>query len=96
MRVDAFSRLVGLIAFAIGGFYLEEQSPLLVRELISTEIRLWVFPTTGAIIGLLIGPYISTHPARTIRKLLGQASTHVLIVGLVGLVIGLIIIKSKE
>jgi uncharacterized protein YacL len=91
MRVDAFSRLVSLIAFAIGGFYLEEQSPLLVRELISTEIRLWVFPTTGAIVGLLIGPYISTHPARAIRKLLGQASTHVLIVGLIGLVIGLMV-----
>lgn len=91
MRADAFSRLIGLIGFAIGGFYLEERSPLLVRELISTEIRIWVFPAAGAIIGLFLGPYISTHPARTIRKLLGQASTHVLIVGLIGLVIGLMV-----
>lgn len=89
MRADALSRLIGLIGFAIGGFYLEERSPLLVRELISADIRLWMFPTTGAIIGLLLGPYISTHPARAIRKLLSQASTHVLIIGLVGLVIGL-------
>lgn len=91
MRADAFSRLVGLIGFGIGGFYLEERSPLLVRELISADIRLWVFPTAGAIVGLLLGPYISTHPARAIRKLLGQASTHVLIVGLIGLVTGLMV-----
>ncbi len=91
MRADAFSRLVGLIGFAIGGFYLEERSPLLIRELIPDDIRLWMFPTAGAIIGLFLGPYVSTHPARAIRKLLGQASTNVLIVGLLGLVIGLMV-----
>ena len=91
MRADAFSRLVGLIGFAIGGFYLEERSPLLIRELIPADIRLWMFPTAGAIIGLFLGPYVSTHPARAIRKLLGQASTNVLIVGLLGLVIGLMV-----
>ncbi|HAJ05693.1 MAG TPA: PIN domain nuclease [Chloroflexi bacterium] len=91
MKADRIARILGLIGFAIGGFYFEEQSPLLIRELISKDSRLWVFPITGAILGFIVGPYLSTYPARTMRKLIGQTSTHVLIIGLVGLIIGLTI-----
>ena len=89
MRGDSISRIIGLIGFAIGGFYLEERAPRLIRELLSTELRLWLFPIAGALLGLLLAPYLSTRPARTLRKILGQTSTHVLLAGLMGLVVGL-------
>ena len=91
MRTDSISRIVGLIGFAIGGFYLEERAPRLIRELLSPELRLWIFPIAGAALGVTIAPYISTQPARTLRKILGQTSTQVLPAGLIGLVVGLLV-----
>lgn len=91
MRTDSISRIVGLIGFAIGGFYLEERAPRLIRELLSPELRLWIFPIAGAVLGVTVAPYISTQPARTLRKILGQTSTQVLLAGLIGLVVGLLV-----
>lgn len=91
MRADVISRVIGLISFGISGFYLEERTPLLVRELLSKEMRLWLFPIAGALAGMVAAPYISTRPARALRKLLGQTSTRVLLAGLIGLVVGLLV-----
>ena len=91
MRADSISRIIGLIGFAIGGFYLEERAPRLIRELLSAELRLWLFPIAGALLGVLLTPYLSTRPARTLRKILGQTSTQVLLAGLIGLVVGLLV-----
>lgn len=91
MRADSMSRIIGLIGFAIGGFYLEERAPRLIRELLSAELRLWLFPIAGALLGILLTPYLSTRPARTLRKILGQTSTQVLLAGLIGLVVGLLV-----
>ena len=91
MRADSISRILGLIGFAIGGFYLEERAPRLIRELLSVELRLWLFPISGALFGMVVAPYLSTRPARALRKLLGQTSTHVLLIGLMGLVVGLLV-----
>ena len=91
LRADSLSRIAGLIGFAIVGFYLEEQAPRLIRELLSAELRLWLFPITGALFGILIAPYLTTRPARTLRKILGQTSTQILLAGLIGLVLGLLV-----
>ncbi len=91
MRADSTSRIVGLIGFAIGGFYLEERAPRLIHELLSAELRLWIFPIAGALLGVLLTPYLSTRPARTLRKILGQTPTQVLLAGLIGLVVGLLV-----
>ena len=91
MRADSMSRIIGLIGFAIGGFYLKERAPRLIRELLSAELRLWPFPIAGALPGILLTPYLSTRPARTLRKILGQTSTQVLLAGLIGLVVGLLV-----
>jgi uncharacterized protein YacL len=85
------SRIIGLIGFAIGGFYLKERAPRLIRELLSAELRLWLFPIAGALLGILLTPYLSTRPARTLRKILGQTSTQVLPAGLLGRVVGLLV-----
>ncbi len=91
MRADSISRIIGLIGFAIGGFYLEERAPLLIRELLSAELRLWLFPMAGALLGMALAPHLSTQPARTLRKIIAQTSTKVLLAGLMGLVMGLLI-----
>ena len=91
MRADSISRIVGLIGFAVGGFYFEERAPRLIRELLSPELRLWIFPIAGGVLGVALAPYLSTQPARTLRKILGQTSTKVLLAGLIGLVVGLLV-----
>ncbi|MDP6792759.1 MAG: TRAM domain-containing protein [Anaerolineales bacterium] len=91
MRADSISRLIGLIGFAFGGFFLEERAPRLVYELLTPELRLWLFPVLGGLLGVVLAPYLSTRPARTLRKIIGQSSTQVLLAGLMGLVTGLLV-----
>ena len=59
MRADSISRIVGLIGFAVGGFYLEERAPRLIRELLSPELRLWIFTIAGGVLGVELAPYLS-------------------------------------
>ena len=91
MRASTISRIVGFIVFGIGGFYLEERVPNLIRELMSAELRLWLFPIAGGLIGITLAPYISIRPARTLRKLLVQTSGQVLLAGLIGMIVGLLV-----
>ena len=45
MRADSMSRIIGLIGFAIGGFYLEERAPRLIRELSLQSCASGSFPS---------------------------------------------------
>jgi len=89
MSADFFARIIGMVIFAIFGWYFGEwinasfQGPF---SLPSTFYALF-----GAIVGMLITPYISTRPARSLRSLLGRVSAETLFAGLVGLTVGLIV-----
>ena len=45
----------------------------------------------GALIGLILTPYLTTRPARAMRRLLGRMSAETLFAGIAGLVVGLLI-----
>jgi uncharacterized protein YacL len=55
------------------------------------ELYAVIFGLLGALIGLIITPYITTRPVRAMRSLLSRISSHALIAGLVGLLVGLIV-----
>jgi uncharacterized protein YacL len=90
MSADFFARIIGMIVFAIFGWYFGEW---LNSTLQGSTINLpsAFYGLFGAIIGMLIAPYISTRPARSLRALLGRVSAETLFAGLIGLVVGLVV-----
>lgn len=89
MSIEFIFRLIGMVVFGILGAYLgiyignvTEQSP---------EIAGILFGLVGVLFGLIITPFFTTRPIRSIRRTLLSVSTQTLASGLTGLVVGLII-----
>ena len=92
MSIEFSVRLVGMAVLAIGG------SALGVNLANSTgganfpsEVWGLVVALLGALIGLIVTPFVTTRPVRGIRARLNQAAPEVLIASVIGLVIGLIV-----
>jgi hypothetical protein len=49
------------------------------------------FALVGALVGLIITPYISTRPVRALRGLLSRVSSQTLVSGFIGLIAGLLV-----
>ncbi len=89
MSIEFFFRLVGMVVFAIlgvyFGIYLGEQTGA------AREVSAILFGLVGALVGLILTPYMTTRPMRAVRKVLLNVSAQTLAAGLSGLVAGLII-----
>ena len=89
MSVDFISRLIGMVVLAFIGAYLGAYlSPLLGGETILFTV---IIGLLGALGGLVLTPYITTHPMRSLRAVLTRLSPQTLIASLAGLMAGLII-----
>jgi uncharacterized protein YacL len=88
MSADFIARLVGMVVFAgllgWGGAALSE--PLSGSELAYTVI----FGLVGALIGLIITPYVTIVPIRRIRRAVQKMPIHRLVAILVGMGLGLV------
>jgi uncharacterized protein YacL len=84
-------RLLGLIVFALLGFYLGN----ILIELINADLAPLPYAIGASVafafIGFLVMPYISLYPINWVRSYLSKVSGPTLISALVGLVVGLII-----
>lgn len=89
MSVEFFFRIIGLIVFSILGGYLGGYVADLTDGSSLTYIVLLAL--VGALTGLILTPFITTRPARSIGKVLSRISAHSLLAGLMGLMAGLII-----
>ena len=89
MSADFVARLVGMVVFAGLGVYWG----IYVGNLGGENQSLYgvIFALVGALIGLVITPYISTRPVRALRGLLGRVSSQTLVSGFIGLLAGLIV-----
>jgi uncharacterized protein YacL len=89
MSADFIARLVGLVVFAGLGVYWG----IYVGDLSGENQALYavVLGLVGALVGLVITPYISTRPVRALRSLLSRVSTQSLVSGFIGLLAGLIV-----
>ena len=82
-------RLIGMVALAIGGVYLGSY----LSNLAGDQPLLWasVFALVGALMGLIVTPFLTTRPVRAIRSQMSQVSARTMISGTIGLIVGLII-----
>src|SRR5271157_1420980 len=89
MSFDTIIRLIGMVVFTILGAY---GGNWLGR--FNSSIQL-VYTMTialiGALFGLVLTPYFTTRPMRSLRALLGRLAGETLVSGLIGLVFGLLV-----
>jgi uncharacterized protein YacL len=88
MGADVIIRIIGLAVFSIAGAYvgngLSYYNP--DQQLFYTV----VFTLVGALFGLVLTPYITTRPIRSLRGLLARMSAEALFSALIGLIVGLL------
>ncbi|MGD8554595.1 MAG: TRAM domain-containing protein [Anaerolineales bacterium] len=89
MSIEFTLRLVGMVVFAIGGTYLG----IHLGGMAGNQEALFasVLALLGALTGIVVTPYITTRPLRTIRSYMAQVSARTMLVGMFGLIAGLII-----
>ncbi|HSK87843.1 MAG TPA: PIN domain-containing protein [Anaerolineales bacterium] len=89
--VEFIFRLIGMVIVALlgwsfGGWASRIEPFLPEQELLYRT----VFGLVGALAGLVLTPYVTTRPARAIRRSLGRLSAETLFAGLTGLIVGLL------
>lgn len=89
MSSDFISRIIGMILLAVGGLFLGTR----LAELGGGSAYLYgsTFFIVGALIGLLLTPYITIRPLRSLIRHLRRVPAQQLLAGVIGLVTGLII-----
>ncbi len=95
MSVDFLVRLIGMIVFSILGVYWGTSLGRLANlnpgpNTFSVEQYAFTVGLVGALVGLILTPFITTRPVAALRALLGRLSTQGLFASLVGLIVGLI------
>ncbi len=89
--VEFIFRLIGMVIVAILGWsfggWAARIEPFDPRQELLYRT---VFGLVGAMAGLVLTPYITTRPARAIRRSLGRLSAETLFAGLTGLIVGLL------
>ncbi|MFQ5407607.1 MAG: PIN/TRAM domain-containing protein [Anaerolineales bacterium] len=91
MSIEFVWRIIGMFAFGGGGLWLGANVAELAGGQPPATIWAGVFALVGALLGLVVTPYITTRPARLLRGQIGQLPAQKLVAGLVGLIVGLII-----
>jgi uncharacterized protein YacL len=89
--VEFILRMVGLLLVGISGWsfggWASRIEPFDPRQELLYRV---VFGLVGALAGLVLTPYVTTRPARAIRRALGRLSAETLFAGLTGLIVGLL------
>ncbi len=89
MSVDFVARLIGMVTLFVGGFY----TGTILGKSAGDQPVLWavIFGLVGALMGLVVTPFLTTRPIRSIRTRITQVSVRTMVAGLIGLIVGLII-----
>ncbi len=96
MSVDFIARLIGMVLFCIIGVFWGVELGRLANlfpgeNTLSIEQYAFTMGLVGALVGLILTPYITTRPVRAIRSFLGRVTTQTLFSALFGLIAGLIV-----
>jgi uncharacterized protein YacL len=89
MSMEFAIRLVGMVALAAAGVYLGVSLGNLAGE--APELWAAVFALLGALVGLVVTPFLTTRPVRAFRARMADVSAQTMLAGLLGLIVGLII-----
>jgi len=90
MSTDFFARILGMIILGIASSY---WGASLDGGIFEAPVELYsaVLGLVGALVGLVLTPYFTTRPARSLRALFGRIDAPTLLAGLTGLIVGLLI-----
>ncbi|HEY67089.1 MAG: PIN domain nuclease [Chloroflexi bacterium] len=89
MSAEFISRIIGMILAAIGGCFLGLH---IAGQLGGSPYQYAaIFLLIGALVGLVLTPYVTVRPFVALRKRIRQAPAHQLLAATLGLVIGLIV-----
>ncbi len=91
MSIEFIFRIIGMFVLAILGLYTGVYLAGATDTQYSRELYALVSGLVGALIGLILTPFVTTRPVRSLRSILARVSAQTLISGLIGLVVGLII-----
>lgn len=89
MSIEFVFRILGMIVFAIIGASFGVSTADTVN--LPEDANGLLFSLVGALFGLIVSPWITTRPARTLRRILLESPVEILLNSLVGLVIGLFV-----
>ena len=91
MTADRVSRIILLIIFGIIGWYVG--TVIAGSSDLTLDTLKWTVPAmlVGAMIGALIAPYLTTKPARSVRRVVRQLPAQQIVAGTIGLMVGLVI-----
>jgi uncharacterized protein YacL len=87
--VEFIFRLIGMVVCAVIGVYLGRDLGLAIGA--SPDLYAVILGLVGALVGLVLTPFVTTRPVRYFVTVLSKVSAQTLISGLIGLVSGLII-----
>jgi len=89
MSLEFVLRLIGMAAlFAVGAYWGAYLGDLLEGP---RDLYALILGMLGALIGLILTPFVTTRPARALRSLIARISAHTLVAGLAGLMAGLVV-----
>ena len=95
MSIDFIFRLIGMVVFSILGVYWGTHlGRLAVGPAVtnfSVEQYAFTFGLVGALVGLILTPFVTTRPIRALRALLGRISAQSLFAAFAGLIAGLLV-----
>ena len=94
MSTDFVFRLIGMVGFTILGVLWGTQLGRIANvnsggSVFSVDQYAVTFGLVGALVGLILTPYLTTRPVRAIRSFLVKVSAQTLFSGLIGLIAGL-------
>jgi len=87
MSIEFIFRLIGMVVFAVLGVYWGISLGKLTSG--AQDLYAVILGLVGALIGLILTPFITTRPARQLRSILARVSAQTLVAGLIGLLAGL-------
>lgn len=96
MSVDFISRLIGMVVFCIVGVFVGSDLGTATQVNQNPDIPLnleqytFTFGLVGALVGLILTPYLTTKPVRALRSKLTRISAQSLFSSFVGLIAGLL------
>lgn len=95
MSAELIVRLVGMVVFAVIGVYWGISFGGMAQNLpgslqFSIEQYAVTFGLVGALVGLILTPYITTRPLKALRTLFSKVSAQNLLAAMLGLIAGLI------
>jgi uncharacterized protein YacL len=93
VSIEFILRLVGMVVMAIGGIFLGLNLRLNLLGAVDTPPELWavLFALVGALMGLVVTPFITTRPVRAVRARIMEMPASALVAGMVGLIVGLMV-----